>query len=214
MTEPLPGPEGGGDGDGDGRRKQASLWIRIPAALLVPVGSGALIWWCGRIPYPDREEAEADIESTVGAREGTDVDATCEEPDESGFSCRLRDGKGRYGHSSTSFRVERRTTRSGNDRFIQDTSWDFPIDHEGMMVVRLDRSAPGTDLNMRILLVVATALVSFGPEVPRASVECPHVRAGATAACAVSGSARTATLRDLGSDAYELTVSFILPDHP
>ena len=199
VSAPMTGPD-------PRKRRWGLALLLLSAANAFPLA----IWWRWMPRLPDRQEAESRIESVVGLREETAVVATCSEPTENGFGCRLRDGRGRLGWSSTFFTTE----RGGGeelDRLHQFTSWDFPLGPDGVLIATFDQAAQaGLSLPAWIFGTILVASRCFEPAGQLPSVDCPAVPVGGAAACSTSGRVKTAGLRRLDADRYELTLSFAL----
>lgn len=181
-------------------------WFR-GLMVLVAVGLAIGFWWVGRPSLPDRQEAEHDTESGVGDAEHTTVTATCTEPEDTGYTCRLRDAAGRYGYSITTFHndspptYKRITTRYGL------TVWDFPLNADGTGTKTLDTTPP-RDLSASVSTVLLMLSGSLGQ--PDAfslygAIDCGGPVTGEVTTCTVRAPVRSAAVRETGENEYELT---------
>jgi hypothetical protein len=192
------------------RAKQLGRFLLISGLILaavIVVGR----WVPAGPRLPTRAEVESRLAGDIGLREHTSVTVTCDEPDENGVSCRLRDGAGRYGYSITTFDRESGYSADAPVRLIQTTTWDFPIDSGGILAEDLNTTPPW-DVQSRISAVVLLAGGALGPYDPDARADCPDVTtAGAPVPCTVSGQIRAGTLQWRAPNRYRLTLTYRLP---
>jgi hypothetical protein len=179
---------------------------------------GGLVWLlvrAGPARLPTAEQARERIEAQVGQREATAVSALCQAPTKAGFSCRLRDGKGRYGSSTTAF-TEGLASDDPDSITIQQnwlTTWSFPIDSDGRLVADLDTSR-SMDVRTSIFGTMLQAQRALGVAAADGQVRCPDAPVGGTVTCAVSGrTIRRASLARTSTHRYVLDVDLALPAH-
>lgn len=192
---------------------QQSKWFR-GLAVLGAVGLAVGLWSLTRPSLPDQREVEQEVASGVGEAENTTVTANCTVPDDTGYTCRLRDAAGRYGHSITTFHEEhsqgfRHTTTTRYGR----TSWDFPLDADGTGTKTLDASPP-RDLSLTISGVLMMISGTLGePEwfSLHGAIDCGDEVISDVTTCAVRAPVLSATVRPLGDHKYELTYRVALP---
>lgn len=162
------------------------------------------------VPVPTREEAEAEVMDLVGKREGTALTVECDEPDESGYRCRLRAGDGRYGYATTSVSTYRGEARYAPREVVRGTRYELPVDAEGLLVTELVPDAE-RDLGFLADATVALATSAFGTPDYLTTARCPTPPVGETVACAPQGMVTEATMRHVAEGTYELTARFRVP---
>ncbi|MFL6118443.1 hypothetical protein [Actinophytocola sp.] len=189
-----------------------SWWFR-GLAVLTAVGIAVGIWSLATPSLPSQHEAEQDVASGVGREEHTTVTAHCTVPDDSGYTCRLRDAAGRYGYSSTFFHDERRANNSRITTRYGMTTWSFPLNADGTGTTTLD-AAPPRDLKSAIFGVLM--MVSGATGQPDAyslygAIDCGDYVTREATACTVRAPVLSATVRVVDGYEYELTYRVALP---
>ncbi len=182
-------------------------WFRT--AVVVMIGGLAIgFWLLSRPPLPDQQQAQRDIATRVGQLENARVTAVCTVPDNTGYTCRLRDSAGRYGFSNTLFVRGKHTfaPKLGTRSYGQ-TDWGFPLRADGTGTLLLDASPPG-DLSTSVTGAVDMISGSLGrPNLISmyGAIHCGAVSEHAVTRCTVHAPVLSATVRRVGDHKYELT---------
>jgi hypothetical protein len=202
-------PEPGVEPAAPGRRGGVARGVGAGLALAALIaGVFTLTWWVGRLPYPTRAELQAQTAATVGQAEHTTVAARCEEPDDDGARCLLRDREGRYGYAVVSFSVDYGEA-DGPQSLNQRTSWGFPLDAQGRLEEPLEVKPPW-DLSTSISRAVLVATYALGDADLATRVTCPQPGPGVTVTCTAAGQAASARLRQIDATHYVLSATFTL----
>lgn len=197
-------------------------WRRFdrPLRLAGSLAALGLIFACLRCStsdsYPDRQQAQQEVESGVGQAENTTVTAVCTVPDKNGYTCQLRDAAGRYGYALTTFAGGSGTpgphSRFGPTRH-SDTTWGFPLNADGTGTQTLDTSPP-RDLSLGVTAAVQMVGDALGSDLLDLfdAVKCGDDPAPtAVTDCAVRAPFLSATLRPLGNNTYQFAYRVSLP---
>jgi hypothetical protein len=189
---------------------QEQRWIRAPL-LLIPLALGFGFWWLTRPQLPTQQEAQQEVATQVGQREHTTVTATCTEPQDSGYSCTLRDAAGRYGYAITTFTKNKSNNRYGH-KWDSTTIWEFPLNADGTGTKTLDTSPP-RDLSLALTAAASAIGNSIGRNFPDmyGAIKCGDRVTSEVTMCAVRAPLLSATIQALGDNKYQLTYRVALP---
>lgn len=205
-------------------RRQLTLdslppWARKWLGLLlipVPIAIAIGLYWLGQ-PHPvSQRQAEQDVASAVGQATGTTVTAKCSVPDKNGYSCTLRDSKGRYGYSATITGLDRQHSDRYVKRTYNDTAYGFPVnaDGTGSQTIQADSVTAG-DLQGSIDLVLNQIGGSLDNDVFALlnDIDCGDASelTAAVTPCQVRAPILSATIKNVGNGQYLLTYKVRVP---
>lgn len=196
----------------------ATPWVRRFRVLLilVPIGIAVGLAWISW-PHPvSQQQAEQDVASEVGQATGTTVTAKCSVPDNNGYTCTLRDSKGRYGYSATITGLDKQNSTRYVKRTYNDTTYGFPVnaDGTGSQTIQADAMKAG-DLQGSIDLVLNQIGGALDNDVFALlnDIDCGEASELTTpvTTCQVKAPILSATLKSVGNDQYLLTYKVTVP---
>lgn len=198
-------------------RRDARPWWRTGwargLAVLTAVGMAVGIWSLATPSLPNQQQAEQEVASGVGGAEHTTVTAHCTVPEDTGYTCRLRDGAGRYGYSITFFHDERRANNSRITTRYGMTTWNFPLNADGTGSTTLD-AAPPRDLESAIygvLMMISGATGQPDTFSLYGAIDCGDYVTSEATACTVRAPVLSATVRAVEGYEYQLTYRVAIP---